>query len=116
MIMIEDLRLWLIEQVAELCELTEDEVDIHRPLDEYGLSSRSAVQLSGALEELLDRPLSTTLLWEHPTIESLATALIAETSDEPVIKATANIAVNTATDTAADIAIELNEKALRDET
>ncbi|QWF78052.1 type I polyketide synthase [Amycolatopsis sp. CA-230715] len=70
-----ELRSWLIEQVAEVCELDEDEVDPELPLDEYGLSSRDAVQLSGALEELLDRPMPTTLLWEHPTIDRLAAAL-----------------------------------------
>ncbi|GAA1949559.1 beta-ketoacyl synthase N-terminal-like domain-containing protein [Amycolatopsis minnesotensis] len=70
-----ELRSWLIEQVAEVCELDEDEIDPGLPLDEYGLSSRDAVQLSGALEELLDRPMPTTLLWEHPTIDRLAAAL-----------------------------------------
>ncbi|WP_216216044.1 type I polyketide synthase [Amycolatopsis aidingensis] len=71
----DELRRWLVEHVAEAAELDEDEVDLHLPLDEYGLSSRDAVALSGALEELLDRTLPTTLLWDHPTIDRLAIAL-----------------------------------------
>jgi phthiocerol/phenolphthiocerol synthesis type-I polyketide synthase D len=71
----EHLRRWLVEQIAETCELDEDEIDVLKPLDEYGLSSRDAVALSGELEELLDRSLPTTLLWDHPTIERLAAAL-----------------------------------------
>ncbi|WP_246257916.1 type I polyketide synthase [Amycolatopsis anabasis] len=78
MINAEDLRRWLIERVAEAAFVDEDEVDTGKPLDEYGLSSRDAVELSGALEELLDRTLPTTLLWEHPTIDRLAAALTGE--------------------------------------
>ncbi|HVV12814.1 polyketide synthase [Amycolatopsis sp.] len=76
-----ELRSWLVERVAEACFLDEDEVDPARPLGEYGLSSRDAVELSGALEEFLDTSLPTTLLWDHPTIERLAAAL---TGSSPV--------------------------------
>jgi phthiocerol/phenolphthiocerol synthesis type-I polyketide synthase D len=73
-----ELRRWLVDQVAEACFLDEDEVDTARPLDEYGLSSRDAVELSGSLEELLGRSLPSTLLWDHPTIDRLAAALTGE--------------------------------------
>ncbi|WP_218160453.1 type I polyketide synthase [Amycolatopsis marina] len=69
------MRNWLVEQVGEACDLEPAEIDVRRPLDEYGLSSRDAVELSGALEDLLDRNLPTTLLWDHPTIDQLAIAL-----------------------------------------
>lgn len=71
----EQLRHWLVEQVSEACDLDPGEIDVQLPLDEYGLSSRDAVELSGALEDLLDRTLPTTLLWDHPTIDRLAVAL-----------------------------------------
>ncbi|KAA9165879.1 acyltransferase domain-containing protein [Amycolatopsis acidicola] len=77
----DELRDWLVGQVAEACFLDEDEIDPARPLDEYGLSSRDAVEISGALEEFLDTTLPTTLLWDHPTIERLVTAL---TEESPV--------------------------------
>ncbi|MFI1767206.1 beta-ketoacyl synthase N-terminal-like domain-containing protein [Streptomyces sp. NPDC020800] len=69
------LRRRLIERIAEACYLDEDEIDRSRPLQEFGLSSRDAVELSGELEELLGRPLPTTLLWDHPTIDRLVDAL-----------------------------------------
>jgi phthiocerol/phenolphthiocerol synthesis type-I polyketide synthase D len=88
MITVAELESWLVGQVAEACEVEPDEIDRHKPLDEYGFSSRDAVELSGELEDLLDRSLSTTLLWEHPTIERLAKALTAgddevESAPEP---------------------------------
>ncbi|WP_026360021.1 type I polyketide synthase [Amycolatopsis nigrescens] len=79
---VEGLRRWLVEQIAEICDLTEDEVDVRTPFGEFGLSSRNAVELSGELEDLLDRVLPTTLIWAHPTIERLAEALAGEEGTE----------------------------------
>ena len=69
------LRSWLIDRVAAMAEAAAEEIDADRPVDEYGLSSRDAVALSGELEELLDTELPTTLLWETPTIALLAQRL-----------------------------------------
>jgi acyl transferase domain-containing protein/thioesterase domain-containing protein len=82
----EELAHWLVVEVAEICELDPAAIDPRKPLDEYGLSSRDAVELSGGLEDLLDRSLPATLLWEHPTIEQLAAAL---TGQEPAAPAEA---------------------------
>lgn len=70
-----ELRSWLVAAVAGTCELDAQDIDAHTPLDEYGLSSRDAVELSGALEDLLDRTLPATLLWEHPSVDQLVAAL-----------------------------------------
>ncbi|MEU6552180.1 beta-ketoacyl synthase N-terminal-like domain-containing protein [Streptomyces sp. NPDC046915] len=69
------LRRWIVARVAEACFLDEDEVDPSLPLQDFGLSSRDAVELSGELEELLGRALPTTLLWDHPSIDRLVDAL-----------------------------------------
>jgi phthiocerol/phenolphthiocerol synthesis type-I polyketide synthase D len=74
----DELGRWLVEQVAELCELHCDDIDPRRPFEEYGLSSRDAVELSGGLEELLGTNLPATLLWEYPTIAQLAAGLTGE--------------------------------------
>ncbi|HEV7975506.1 polyketide synthase [Amycolatopsis sp.] len=79
----EELTRWLVEQVAEICELDQAEIDPRLPLDDYGFSSRDAVELSGGLEDLLERSLPATLLWEHPTIEQLASALTSENTEAP---------------------------------
>lgn len=66
---------WLVNQVAGLLYLDPNAIDIQAPFNSYGLSSRDAVMLSGDLEEILNRRLSPTLLYEYPTIASLSTFL-----------------------------------------
>ncbi|MER5469952.1 SDR family NAD(P)-dependent oxidoreductase [Streptomyces sp. NPDC002685] len=66
-----ELRSVLRELVASLCGVPADELDDVRPLPEYGLTSRDAVDLSGRLEHLLGMSLPATLLWENPTIGQL---------------------------------------------
>ncbi|MFG2385444.1 SDR family NAD(P)-dependent oxidoreductase [Streptomyces avermitilis] len=61
--------------VGDLCGVPGDELDGERPLTEYGLTSRDAVGLSGRLEQLLDRTLPATLVWENPSIEQLVRSL-----------------------------------------
>ena len=73
----DEIQIWLASQLAERLSLPEDEVDLRAPFDTFGLSSREAVFLSGDMEEWLGQRLSPTLLYEYPTIESLA-AFLAE--------------------------------------
>lgn len=67
-----EIRTWIIRHVANAAKIPEAQLDIHTPLAEYGLNSRQAVGLSGALEEWLKRELDPTLVWDHPSIEQLA--------------------------------------------
>jgi len=79
-------RRFLVTEIAGRLGLPEPEVDVHRPLEEYGLQSRDAVELSGMLEDLLDRPLEPTLVFRHPTIAGIAAFLGApadESAPEP---------------------------------
>jgi myxalamid-type polyketide synthase MxaB len=46
-------------------------LDPRRPLHELGLDSLMSVELRNALAASLDRPLSATLLFDYPTVESL---------------------------------------------
>lgn len=53
--------------------LPENSIDVNRPLAEYGLTSRAAVAIVGQIESWLKiNELSSTLLWEYPTIASLS--------------------------------------------
>ncbi|MEU2052538.1 type I polyketide synthase [Streptomyces bungoensis] len=70
-----ELRSALVGLVSDISGISPEELDDGRPLAEYGLTSRDAVGLTGELEKILDRSLSATLLWEHPTIGQLVTAL-----------------------------------------
>ena len=67
-----DIETWLIAKVAERLGILPEEIDIDESLASYGLSSLAAVGLSGELQEWLGRSLSPTLLYDYPTIASLA--------------------------------------------
>ncbi|MEU9064753.1 SDR family NAD(P)-dependent oxidoreductase [Streptomyces sp. NPDC048430] len=72
----DELRSALRRLAGEICGIPQEQLEDTRPLAEYGLTSRDAVGLTGHLEQMLHRPLSATLLWEHPTIEQMVSALI----------------------------------------
>lgn len=74
----ESLRGWLIDHLAERVHIAPEEVDTSRTFEEYGLDSRVAVQVSGALEKVLERRLSPALLYEHQTIDDLSAHLARE--------------------------------------
>jgi acyl transferase domain-containing protein/acyl-CoA synthetase (AMP-forming)/AMP-acid ligase II/NAD(P)-dependent dehydrogenase (short-subunit alcohol dehydrogenase family)/SAM-dependent methyltransferase/aryl carrier-like protein len=81
------IRRWLVSQVAEILNLHPAQIDVHRPLAEYGLSSVNAIGLSGELQEWLDQPLPVTLLYDYPTIAGLSDYLgqsPAATTDPPL--------------------------------
>ena len=63
---------WLTLKFANWLEVPAEEMDPRRPISSYGLDSISAVTLSVQLEEELDIELDTAVLWDRPTLESLA--------------------------------------------
>ena len=72
------LRAWLVTEVARRVKCAESEVDTAKPFDAYGLDSRAAVQVSGALEKVVERRLSPAILFDHGTIDDLADYLTRE--------------------------------------
>jgi myxalamid-type polyketide synthase MxaB len=73
-----DLEGWLRHRVAELAGLHPSQVDVLQPFARFGLDSRHVLGLSGELEERLGQRLSPVLLYDHPTIASLARHLSGE--------------------------------------
>src|SRR5438045_1673971 len=71
----ESVRRHLIEQIAQRARITPEEVDVDRPLEEFGLASRDAVAIAGELEEMVGRSLPATLVWEFPTINRISVAI-----------------------------------------
>jgi len=67
----DDVRRLLVARAARRGGVPEERVDPDLPFDAYGFTSVDAVTLSGELEELLDRTLDPTVLWQHPTIRRL---------------------------------------------
>lgn len=63
---------WLTLRFANWLEVPAEELDSRQPISSYGLDSISAVTLSVELEEELDIELDTAVLWDRPTLDSLA--------------------------------------------
>ena len=63
---------WLISKFADWLEVPAEELDPRRPISSYGLDSISAVTISVQLEEELGIELDTAVLFDRPTLESLA--------------------------------------------
>ena len=74
----EALRSWLVSELARRVKCPESQVDTAKPFDAYGLDSRTAVQVSGALEKIVERRLSPAILFDHETIDDLADYLTRE--------------------------------------
>jgi acyl carrier protein len=74
----EKLRTWLIAELARLVKIDPADVDTAKPFQAYGLDSRTAVQVSGALEKVVERRLSPGILFDHETIDALAAHLSGE--------------------------------------
>jgi acyl transferase domain-containing protein len=65
----------LREQVARSLGVGADRVDPARPLSELGIDSLMAIELRNRLEAGLGIPLTTTLIFAHPTLDRLAPVL-----------------------------------------
>jgi acyl carrier protein len=69
---------WIVCYLAQLLEIDPDEVNVTIPFDQYGLDSAAAVGMSGDLEDWVGRKIDPTLLYDYPTIETLAQHLAEE--------------------------------------
>ena len=65
----------LVREIAEAAELPIERIDSREPFASYGITSLEAVYLVGKLEDWLGVPLEPTLLWDHSTIDALASHL-----------------------------------------
>lgn len=73
---VSELREWLREWVSDTTGLPVEQVSDDRPLEEFGLSSRDAVAMSGDIEDKTGVILTATVAYQHPTIASLAKRII----------------------------------------
>ncbi|MFJ3232156.1 acyl carrier protein [Streptomyces sp. NPDC086787] len=71
-------RGWLLERVALYLGRDADSIDPTVPLAEYGMDSVCALSLCGDLEDEFGLVVEPTLLWDHPTVQSLLGFLAAE--------------------------------------
>ncbi|WP_067648459.1 polyketide synthase Pks13 [Nocardia harenae] len=88
-ISVAELREWLRNWVADATGQQPDQITVDRPMEEFGLASRDAIALGGDIEELTGVMLTATVVYQHPTIASLAERIVngepeapAETTDD----------------------------------
>jgi acyl transferase domain-containing protein/acyl carrier protein len=74
----EDIKAWLVSQIAKELGVKPDEIDIQAPFDSYGLDSILVIGIASAAEQLLGLELSFLLLLRYPTIELLSQHLASE--------------------------------------
>lgn len=74
----EDIQDWFITHLAQLLEIEPEEVDVEITFDRYGLDSSAAIGMTGDLSEWLGIEVEPTLLYDYPTVESLAEYLAVE--------------------------------------
>ena len=66
-----ELRQWLHNWVSETTETPEAEIRDDQPLEEFGLSSRDVVILSGELQRITGQSVDATVAYEHNSIGAL---------------------------------------------
>ncbi|GAA3036279.1 polyketide synthase Pks13 [Gordonia defluvii] len=77
-----ELRDWLRDWVSQATGVPVDQISEDRPMEEFGLSSRDAVALGGDIEDKTGVVLTATVVYQHPTIASLAKRIIEGDPDE----------------------------------
>jgi acyl carrier protein len=74
------LKAWLVQRVASYARRPPETIAIDVPLADYGLDSVYALTLVGDIEDYLGLSLEPTLMWDHPDINSLSSALLGMTT------------------------------------
>ncbi|TBR56990.1 hypothetical protein B4U84_26530 [Westiellopsis prolifica IICB1] len=78
----EKIQNWLRCYVADLLSVNANKIDITVPFDRYGLDSSSTIGMLADLEDWLAHRLEPTLVYDYPTIQSLAKHLDSELNQE----------------------------------
>lgn len=63
---------WLRTAIAQQCQVAPEEIQARDAFDKFGLDSMAAAGISGALSEWSGREVSPTVVYDYPTIHSLA--------------------------------------------
>ncbi|KAF0849677.1 polyketide synthase Pks13 [Nocardia caishijiensis] len=79
-----ELRDWLRRWVADATGQSIDAITVDRPMEEFGLASRDALALGGDIEDRTGVSLAPTVIYQHPTIASLAEIIVNGEPEEVV--------------------------------
>ncbi|WLQ34499.1 acyltransferase domain-containing protein [Streptomyces castrisilvae] len=67
---------FLLSRIADVMDLPRDTVDRWAPMHQYGLDSLKLSTISASLSEFLGRKVPLTWMWQYPTVDALARALV----------------------------------------
>ncbi|MFF2118728.1 acyltransferase domain-containing protein [Kitasatospora sp. NPDC058184] len=73
---ITDVTDFLLSRFAELSDVSAASVDLRAPMHRYGLDSLKSVNLAASLSEYLGWQVPATWMWQYPTLDGLARALV----------------------------------------
>jgi acyl carrier protein len=68
----EEVEKWLVSYIARQLKAQPEQISVDEEFVNLGLSSRQAVELTLDLEEFVGRPTDAGLVYDYPTIRSLA--------------------------------------------
>jgi acyl carrier protein len=77
-----EIQEWIVAYLAQLLAIEPDEVNVTSSFDQYGLDSSAAIGMTGDLEDWVGRTIDPTLLYDYPTVETLAQHLAEEFKDK----------------------------------
>ncbi len=67
-----EIKKWMVDVIASRLDIPAGDIPTDQPLTRLGIDSTEAVVISGELQEWLSRRIPPTVVWDHPTIDSLA--------------------------------------------
>ena len=67
-----DITGWLVARLARESGMDADEIDLAQPFASFGLDSARSLHAGRRPGDLARPPLSPVVLWNYPTVESLA--------------------------------------------
>ncbi|MDJ0576140.1 MAG: AMP-binding protein [Xenococcaceae cyanobacterium MO_234.B1] len=85
---VESIQNWIINLLQQEWKIPVSSIDPSKSFADYGLDSVMAVNLAQELEDWLGWPVEATIVWNFPTIESLAHHLVSELQSQAKTKQT----------------------------
>ncbi len=70
-----DLVTWIVDYVADFCDIAPEKVDLQTPFTSYGLDSADRIVISGALEDHFDVSVDLGIFVRNADIASLVAEL-----------------------------------------
>ena len=71
----EEIRDWIVNELAKSLKVDPSQIDPAAPLDTLGVDSLAAIGMAGGLSGWLGRGLPATLMWDYTSIDAIAAGL-----------------------------------------